>query len=98
MDEKTKHKLDLRDMIHPVSLLKVKKAFQKIRPGDTLEILIGDPETRADLFKVLSDITYDLLHLEEIKAEDSFYRIQLEKRSCDLKKTRCHKCTEPNIP
>jgi TusA-related sulfurtransferase len=80
LDEKTTHNLDLRDTIHPVSLLKVKKTFQKIRAGDALEILIGDPETRVDLFKVLSDITYDLLRLEKIEAENSFYRIKLEKK------------------
>ena len=79
MDEKIINNLDLRETIPPLALLKAKKAFREMRPGDTLEILIGDPETRMDLFKVLSDVAYDLLCLEEVQEECPFYRIQLTK-------------------
>ncbi len=81
MDVKTKHNLDLRDTIQPLALLKYKKAFQEMRPGETLEILIDDPETQLDIFKILSDYTFDVIHQEEIKAKDPYYRIQLKKQN-----------------
>lgn len=80
MNEKIKHNLDLRETIGPLALLKAKKAFREMPPGDTLEILIGDPETRVDLFRVLSDDVHELLCKEEAQEGCLFYRIQLAKQ------------------
>ena len=80
MDGKIKHNLDLRETIHPLALLKAKKAFREMQPGDTLEILIGDPETRVDLFRVLTDDVYEVLCQEEVEEDCLFYRIQLAKQ------------------
>ena len=80
MDGKIKHNLDLRETIHPLALLKAKKAFREMQPGDTLEILIGDPETRMDLFRVLTDDVQEVLCQEENQEGCLFYRIQLAKQ------------------
>ena len=80
MDGKIKHNLDLRETIHPLALLKAKKAFRKMQPGDILEILIGDPETRMDLFRVLTDDVQEVLCQEENQEGCLFYRIQLTKQ------------------
>ncbi len=80
LDGKIKNNLDLRETIHPLALLKAKRAFREMQPGDTLEILIGDPETRMDLFRVLSDDVQEVLCQEEVQEDCLFYRIQLAKQ------------------
>jgi TusA-related sulfurtransferase len=72
------HRLDLRGAIIPFSLLKVSQVFKILKPGELLEILCSDPDTRIDLFKILPESSYELTLMEELE-EDYFYRIQLKK-------------------
>ena len=74
------HKLDLRGAIIPFSLLKVIQALKLMDPGETLEVCWSDPDTPADLFKVLPDSSYEMGALEEMADEDSSYRITLVKK------------------
>ena len=74
------HKLDLRGAIVPFSLLKVIQEFKMMDPGETLEVCWSDPDTPADLFKVLPDSSYELMGLEEVTDEEPSYRITLIKR------------------
>ena len=78
MGEGIRHRLDLRGAIIPFSLLKVSQVFKIIQPGEMLEILCSDPDTRNDLFKILPESAYELTLMEELE-EDYFYRIQLKK-------------------
>jgi TusA-related sulfurtransferase len=80
LNDTSTHNLDLRNSIHPIALLMAKRAIRDIAPGEMLVLLIGDPETRVDLFKVLSDIAYEVLRQEEIEGEDAFYRIWIRKK------------------
>jgi TusA-related sulfurtransferase len=73
------HKLDLRGAIVPFSLLKVIQEFKLMNSGETLEVLWSDPDTPADLFKVLPDSSYKLGGLEEMADADSSYRMTLVK-------------------
>lgn len=75
---KAKYFLDLREAICPISLLKVTHTFREMKPNETLEILIRDPDTRKDLFKVLSDFSYELINFQEMEEENSF-RVQMKK-------------------
>jgi TusA-related sulfurtransferase len=50
-----------------------------INPGDTLEVLLGDEETRNDLFKILPESSYELILMEKLE-KDFTYRIRLRKR------------------
>ena len=74
------HKLDLRGAIVPFSLLKVIKELKLMNPGETLEVCWSDPETPADLFKVLPDSSYELVSLEQMADDEPSYRITLEKK------------------
>ena len=74
------HKLDLRGAIVPFSLLKVIQELKLMNPGETLEVFWSDPDTPADLFKVLPDSAYELISLEEMSDDESLYRITLEKK------------------
>lgn len=75
-----RHKLDLRGAIVPFSLLKVIREFKLMDPGETLEIFWSDPDTPADLFRVLPDASYELADFEETSDEDPSYRIKLVKK------------------
>jgi TusA-related sulfurtransferase len=80
MREFMQHKLDLRGAIVPFSLLKVIQAFKMMDPGETLEVCWSDPDTRADLFKVLPDSSYELISLEEMADEGPSYQLTLLKK------------------
>ena len=75
------HKLDLRGAIVPFSLLKVIQELKLMEPGETLEVCWSDPNTPADLFKVLPNSSYELVGLEEISDDEPLYRITLEKKT-----------------
>jgi TusA-related sulfurtransferase len=74
------HTLDLRNAIVPFSLLKVIQALKMMDPGETLEVFWSDPNTPADLFKVLPDSAYALISLKEIGPGEPSYRITLAKK------------------
>jgi TusA-related sulfurtransferase len=68
--------LDVRGAIVPIALLKVCQAFREMRTGETMEILVNDPDTRKDLFRVLPSSVCELLDTRE---EPSFSRFFLRK-------------------
>jgi TusA-related sulfurtransferase len=78
--DNTMHSLDLRNSIRPLALLTARKTMRDMAPGETLEVVVGDPETRTDFFKVLSDISYELLRLEAREGDNRFYRIRIRKK------------------
>lgn len=78
MKPKADYFLDLRGAISPISLLKVTQAFREMKPNEILEILVRDPDTRKDLFKVLPDLAYELIIFEEMERENSV-RVQMKK-------------------
>ena len=77
----TPHKLDLRGTIMPFSLLKISQALRVIEPGDSLEVLWSDPDTPADLFKILPHNTYELVGMDRVEEKDPYFRLLLLKRS-----------------
>lgn len=68
--------LDLRGMIIPVTFLKITQTLREIENGETVEIVVSDPETRRDFFKILKSFSYELMNLHD---EESLYRIRLRK-------------------
>ncbi|MBW1751517.1 MAG: sulfurtransferase TusA family protein [Deltaproteobacteria bacterium] len=77
LKNKKNHVLDLRGIIAPVTFLKVTQLLRTMKPGETLEILGKDPDTRTQLSQVLHTFHYQLL---DTKEEGSFYRISLMKK------------------
>lgn len=76
MKQQKKHNLDLRDIIAPVTFLKVTQALETLKTGEILEVLAKDADTRKELFKVLKAYHYRLMGITE---ERSHYRIRLMK-------------------
>jgi TusA-related sulfurtransferase len=81
LESEKNHVLDLRGIIAPVTFLKVTQLLRRMRPGETLEILGKDPDTRTQLSQVLHTFHYRLL---DIKEESSFYRIRLMKENGEM--------------
>ena len=79
MKPRADHYLDLRGAIPPISLLKVTQVFRKMKTNETLEILGRDPDTRMDIFKIIPDVAYEVIVVEETERGDSF-RVQMKKR------------------
>jgi tRNA 2-thiouridine synthesizing protein A len=75
------HNLDLRGTLMPFSLLKISQALRGIEPGESLEVLWSDPDTPADLFKVLSPNAYELVGMDCVGEKDPYFRLMLLKRS-----------------
>ena len=68
--------LDLRGTILPVAMLEFTKAFSEMDPEGVMEILMGDLETKEDLFRVLRAYPYELLDMVE---NETFFRIKLKR-------------------
>jgi len=68
--------LDLRGSIIPVAMLEFTKAFSEMKVGGVMEVLVGDRETKLNLFKVLRAYPYELLDLNE---NNAVYRVRLRK-------------------
>jgi TusA-related sulfurtransferase len=68
--------LDLRGSIIPVAMLELTRAFSEMQVGGIMEIVVGDQETKTNLFKVLRAHPYTLLDQNETNSE---YRVSLRK-------------------
>jgi TusA-related sulfurtransferase len=77
--EKIDRNLDLRGIIAPLSLLMASHTFRELKPGETVQILGSDPDTRTDLFKVLPASSYEVIYQGELKETDFAYCIRLKK-------------------
>lgn len=76
MKQKCENSLDLRNTLIPFALLNATEAFRKLKNGETMEIVVGDRDTKGDLLKVLPASLYEVI---EIKKEESWFRIFLRK-------------------
>lgn len=68
--------LDLRGMIIPFTFLKIMQTLRKIKPGETMEIMVSDPDTRKNFFKVLATFPYEVLNSKD---GENLYLIRLRK-------------------
>jgi TusA-related sulfurtransferase len=68
--------LDLRGSIIPMAMLEFTRAFKEMKVGGIMDVLVGDRETKLNLFKVLRAYPYELLDLNE---NNSVYRVRLKK-------------------
>lgn len=71
--------IDFRDSLSSISLLKVTQVFENMEAAEILEIRGSDMSIRKDLFKVLPEEAYELIHSEESDADDDFYRVRIRK-------------------
>ena len=76
---KTMRRLDVRGMIRPFKFLITSNAFKEVSPGETLEILWGDPDSLADLFRILPPSSYDPVITKTMEGTEPCVRIRLKK-------------------
>jgi TusA-related sulfurtransferase len=68
--------VDFRGAIASITLLEMTDTFREMKADQILKILVLDPETISDIFKVLPASSYELLEMED-KTEG--YMIRLKK-------------------
>ena len=73
------HLLDLQRAVSPLTLLKVIEVFREMKPNETIEVLGNDPDTRANLLKVLPPSSYRLISEEELNGETAGFRFRIRK-------------------
>jgi len=78
VESKADYTFDFGGAIRWLALLKVIRIFRGMAPDQVIEIQGLDPDTRADLLKVLPEISYELLAVEE--RPDASCRLHLRKR------------------
>lgn len=75
--EKADYRLDFRDMITSMALLKLTRTFREMKANQVLEVLGLDEDTRLDLFRLLPSLSYQLIEVDE--ENDAPIRIQIRK-------------------
>lgn len=79
--------LDLRKSISPFTLLKVSNAFRNMDKQEILEVLWSNPETLAQIKKILPTNSWKIVETTEtreaegIGANHSWFKVQLKKTS-----------------
>lgn len=71
--------LDFRGSISSISLLKITRIFNEMKALEIMEILGLDPDTLQDLFKVLAESSYEVIHKDGIEEKEDFHRLRIRK-------------------
>lgn len=70
--------IDIRGAIRWLALLKITRLFREMNHNQTVEVKGVDPDTRSDLLKILPEISYEILTVQE--DADASCKIHLRKR------------------
>lgn len=68
----TENQLDLKGFTCPVPLLRTKKALKTLSAGDTLTLLITDPNTKGDLTRFCRKGSCKIIHESSQDDHDVF--------------------------
>ena len=71
--------VDFRESLSTISLLKVTQLFEKMEPDEILEIYGTDVDMKHDVFKVLPEMSYEVVLSEREKNTSGFYSIMIRK-------------------
>lgn len=82
MEPNADYTVDFRGAIRWLALLKITQLFRGMAHNQTIMVHGLDPDTRADLLKVLPEISYELLNVEE--DTDASFKMHLRKRDIQL--------------
>ena len=77
MNTKPDYILDFRESITPFALLEMGQVVRRMKPHESLEVIVRDPEVRSDVLKIVPGC--DLVGME-FDQEEGFCRIRLEKK------------------
>ena len=71
---------DLRQSIIPFSLLQISNCFQRLNPGEAIEIIGCDESVARDLKRILADAEYETIHTETQYMNGQMLKIRLTKK------------------
>lgn len=71
------YRLDFRGAITSLTLLKLTRVFREMKTDQTLEVLGLDADTRSDLFRLLPEVAYELIAIDE--QDEASIRVYLRK-------------------
>jgi TusA-related sulfurtransferase len=71
-----KSELNLLGVMSPLCLLKCKSFLEEMKAGNSLEVLVQDPEVVEDLLKIIERSKDRVVKVEP---EDEYFRIHIEK-------------------
>ena len=66
------HRLDVVGYLCPVPVHETRRVLQQISPGELLEVLADDPETKHDIPLLLARVGAELVLLEDVAGEFRF--------------------------
>ena len=66
------HRLDVVGYLCPVPVHETRRVLQQIMPGELLEVLADDPETKHDIPLLLARVGAELVSLEDVAGEFRF--------------------------
>lgn len=72
--------IDVRDLISPVSLLKVENKLAEMAPGQIVEVLCTDEDTRSDLSDIIRNSNHRCITVEKIA---DYFKLLIEKNRLD---------------
>ena len=78
MDHTVDYRLDFKGVLTSLALLKLTRVFREMKSQQTLEVCGVDAEARADMFRVLPAVDYEVTVMD--RQTDASYRIELKKR------------------
>lgn len=70
---------DLRDTIIPFSLLQIAYHFQRMQPGEEIEIFGNDPGIESDIKKILPSSEYRVVAVDKQQHNSLNFRLRLKK-------------------
>ncbi len=76
---KIAHIVDFRDSLSSISLLKVSQLFEKMKPAEILEVRGADINIQEDLFKVLPEMSYEVVSSERTGGTTSHLCLRIRK-------------------
>jgi TusA-related sulfurtransferase len=71
--------MDLRSALLPVALLEVTRVMKTLSQDQVVEIVVGDPEVKADLRRLASAYSMKMEELEELKGDDGCARLRFRR-------------------
>jgi TusA-related sulfurtransferase len=69
--------VDVRNLMAPLSLLKVEDRLSQLARGDVMEVLCADEETKADLLDIMRNSKHPC---HEVRKEADHFSLLIEKR------------------
>ena len=72
--------VDVRDFLVPISLLKVENRLAQLSPGQIVEVLCADEETKSDLLDIMRNSNHQCIEVKNIK---DHFKLLIEKHGFD---------------